>query len=127
SSGGSPGMGDTMGFGGGSESGESAESGGSSEPPQRRSWLDEKSTPMMDQYARQLGTFIEAMAGGVGDDSEIEAQEKRLVKLMRDVEPRLGNMLHEKVTRLLCELTAFNMMQMLHTMHQQRPQTRFRG
>jgi hypothetical protein len=46
---------------------------------------------------------------------------------MKEVEPLLDDNQHEKVTRLLCELTAFDIMQMLHTMQQARPKTKFRG
>ena len=34
---------------------------------------------------------------------------------------------HAKVTELLCELTASDLMQVLHTMHAARPQTEFQG
>ena len=34
---------------------------------------------------------------------------------------------HAKVTELLCELTAYDLMQVLHTMHEARPKTAFRG
>ncbi len=94
----------------------------------RQSWLDENGQkPLIDQYTRQLGTFIEAMADGVIEDSEVKDQEKRVVKLMREVEPTLDDSQHGKVTHLLCELTAYDIMQMLHAMHQQRPQVAFRG
>ena len=61
------------------------------------------------------------------DDKEMKAQETRLVTLMKEVEPLLDDKTHEKVTKLLCELTAFDIMQMLHTMQQARPKTKFRG
>ena len=67
------------------------------------------------------------MADGKVDDAEIKAQEARLVALMKEVEPLLDDALHEKVTQLLCELTAYDLMQMLHQMQQARPQTMFRG
>jgi hypothetical protein len=34
---------------------------------------------------------------------------------------------HSEVTRLLCELSAYDIMQLLHTLHQSRPKTAFRG
>jgi hypothetical protein len=87
----------------------------------RSLWLDDAAqTPVIDRYARQLGTFIDAMADGRIDEAELKAQESRLVQLMKEVEPRLSGDLHEKVTRLLCELTAFDVMQMLHIMAQGR-------
>src|SRR5688500_6104312 len=72
----------------------------------RSSWLDEKSQmPVIDQYARQLGSFIDATADGVIEDSELQTQEALLVQLMKEIEPKLDDGLHAKVTRLLCELT----------------------
>lgn len=92
------------------------------------SWLDEAGqSPMIDQYAGQMDSFIQAMADGKIDASEIEAQEARLVSLMKEIEPQLGDPLHERVTQLLCELTVFNVMQMLHAMHANRPPTQFQG
>lgn len=94
----------------------------------RASWFDEKThAPLIDQYARQLGSFIQTMADGRVDDSEIRQQEERLVKLMEEVEPRLDDALHGKVTRLLCELTAYDLMQMLKTWQDARPKTQFQG
>ena len=46
---------------------------------------------------------------------------------MQEIEPQLDDALHEKITRLLCEMTAYNLMQMLHAMQQARPKTEFRG
>ncbi len=89
--------------------------------PARASWLDAKAQhPQIEQQARQLDTFIQAMADGKIDDAELKQQEARLVALMKEIEPQLDDALHEKVTRLLCELTAYDLMQMLHTMQQAR-------
>ena len=92
------------------------------------SWLDAEShQPVIERYARRLGPFVEAMADGKIDESEVQAQEKRLVKLMKEVEPTLSPALHERVTQLLYELTAYNLMHILHSMEQARPKTAFRG
>src|SRR5262249_32365345 len=83
--------------------------------------------PLIEQSARELDSFIETMADGRVDAAELQAQESRLVALMQEIEPQLDDALHEKITRLLCEMTAYNLMQMLHAMHQARPKTKFRG
>ncbi len=94
----------------------------------RQSWLDDKSqTTLIDEYTQKLGTFMAALADGQVDDSELTAQEQRLVALMKEVEPSLNDALHEKVTRLLCELTAFNVMQTLNSLQSSRPKTKFQG
>ncbi len=94
----------------------------------RTSWFDEKSqAPLIEQYARQLDSFAQAMADGKIELSELRDQEARVVGLMKEIEPRLDDELHEKVTRLLCEMTAYDLMQMVHTMQEARPRTVFRG
>ena len=94
----------------------------------RSTWLDEDTQEVkIDDYARQLTSFIDALADGRVDDAELEAQEKRVVESMRDVEPHLDDELHAKVTKLLCELSAFNIMQLMHTVERARSKTTFRG
>ena len=94
----------------------------------RKSWLDEKGeSTLIDDYAQQTTSFIEAMADGKIDDSEIASQEAKVVELMKIIEPQLDDAQHAKITELLCELSAFNVMQMLHVIHSSRPKTQFRG
>ena len=97
-------------------------------PARRPSWFDETTQmPLIQDYARQLKSFLQAMADGTVDKKELKAQEARLVELMKEIEPKLNDSLHAKVTRLLCELTAYDIMQIMHTMQQARPTTQFRG
>jgi hypothetical protein len=94
----------------------------------RTSWFDEKShTILINEYVQQLASFIETMADGKVDANELEAQQERLVVLMKEVEPQLDDAVHEKVTRLLCELAAYDVMQMIYAMQEARPKTVFRG
>jgi hypothetical protein len=91
-------------------------------------WLDENTDePMIAERAQRLETFLAAMADGKIDETELQAQEQRLVQLMREIEPLLDEKLHAKVTQLLCELTAYDIMRAVHTMQQARPKTAFRG
>jgi hypothetical protein len=46
---------------------------------------------------------------------------------MKAVEPKLDDALHEEVTHLLCELSAYNIMHTLHQLIQAQPKTKFRG
>jgi hypothetical protein len=95
---------------------------------QRRSWFDEKSmTSLIEQYAQQLDTFVQAMADGKIVASELRDQEARLVSLMKEIEPQLDDTLHDKVTRLLCELAAYDRMQLIYTLQEARPKAVFRG
>jgi hypothetical protein len=99
-------------------------------PPagKRVSWFDEKSqTPLIDQHARNLKSFLDTLADGKVDDSEVKSQEARVLNLMKEIEPLLDDTMHAKITALLCELTAYDMMQVLHQMQKARPRTAFRG
>jgi hypothetical protein len=94
----------------------------------RTNWLDDKAqTPIIDQYARNLGSFVEALADGKVDEQEIKSQEARVSNLMKEIEPRLDDALHAKVTELLCELTAYDLMQTLYQIQQSRPHATFHG
>lgn len=91
-------------------------------------WFDDSSdTPLIAEYARKLDSFLGAIADSVVETKELAEQEKRLVALMREVEPLLSPEAHEKVTRLLCEVTAYDLMHALHMAGHARPKTAFRG
>jgi hypothetical protein len=91
-------------------------------------WFDERTdAPLIESYVQNLDTYIETMADGRVDQEELQAQEGRLIKVMKEVEPLLDDQLHEKVTQLLCELTAYDIMQLLHTMDAARPRSKFQG
>jgi hypothetical protein len=94
----------------------------------RTQWLDEKTdAPVIDQYVQRLGSFMDAMADGKIDADELKSQEARVAALMKTVEPELDDKLHEQVTHLLCELSAYNIMHTLHKLVENQPKTRFRG
>jgi hypothetical protein len=91
-------------------------------------WLDEDTDePLIAERAQRLEAFLAAMADGRVDEAELQAQQQRLVQQMREVEPLLDEPLHAKVTQLLCELTAYDIMRTVYTMQQVRPKTAFRG
>lgn len=94
----------------------------------RTHWLDEASeTPLIQEYAQRLTGFMDAMADGKIDAQELLEQEARLVEAMKRVEPELSDKLHDDVTRLLCELSAYNIMHTLHELAAVRSKTKFRG
>jgi hypothetical protein len=94
----------------------------------RQSWLDDASqTPLIDQYTQKLATFMEAVADGTVEKQERDEQEKRLVAAMKEVEGELTDAQHTKVTKLLCEISAYNIMQTLFMLQSARPTTAFRG
>ena len=93
----------------------------------RVNWLDDEGGVAIDDMAKRLSSFVQAMADGMISDEEVSTQESRVADLMREVEPLLDDATHAKVTELLCELTAFDIMQLLHTAQAARPKTAFRG
>lgn len=94
----------------------------------KSAWFDEAShTPIIADKARHAESFIAAMADGRIDQSEILAQERRLVQLMEKIEPQLTGDLHAQVTNLLCELTVYDFMQAMRSCQQARPKTVFQG
>jgi hypothetical protein len=99
-----------------------------SKAPGRTEWLDEKSdTPLIGQYVERLGSFLDAMADGKIEASELKAQEVRVAELMKKIEPNLDDELHEQVTHLLCELSAYNIMHTIHGLVEAQPKSKFRG
>lgn len=93
----------------------------------RKSWVDPNTNePLIDDYAKKMASFMQAFSDGVISESEISDQEARLVDLMREVEPDLDDQTHAKITKLMCELTAFNIMQFVYEMQMSRATT-FRG
>jgi len=94
----------------------------------RTDWLDETTdTPLIDQYVQRLGSFLDAMADGRIEPHELKSQEARVVALLKTVEPELSDELHEQVTHLLCELSAYNIMHTIHQIMEATPKTKFRG
>lgn len=68
----------------------------------RCAWFEVHETLPFDSVAR-LESWQEAMADGVIEAREIEAQRARRLGLLRELEPLLDDATHEKVTRVLEE------------------------
>lgn len=94
----------------------------------RVSWLDDSDNPQIDEYAMKLGSFLDAMADGRIERHEVKEAEERVVALLKSIEPKLDDELHGEVTRLLCEMTAYNIMNTIHELTAAaKPKTKFRG
>ena len=87
----------------------------------RTSWFDENDAhPVVLESVSKLESFTSAMADGVIEKNELAGQEQRLVAAMKHLEAELSDELHEKVTNVLVELTAYNVMRLLHELHAER-------
>ena len=65
------------------------------------------------------------MADGVVDKEELKEQEQRLVSAMKSLEPKLSTELHAQVTGVFIELTAYNVMRLLHELQTERARVAF--
>jgi len=84
----------------------------------RTSWLDADDHPDIDAHLQQLEHFTASMADGVIEQAELAKQEQLLIAAMKDVEAALDDAQHAKVTKLLAELAAYTVMELLHSMAQ---------
>ena len=87
----------------------------------RTSWFDEKAGhEAIQDRVTKLDSFTSALADGVITKNELEGQEKRLIDAMKQAEALLNDDQHGKVTTLLVELTAYNIMRLLHELQAER-------
>ena len=87
----------------------------------RTSWFDDKAghEAIQDRVSK-LDSFTSALADGVVTAQELSGQEKRLVDAMKQAEATLSDEQHAKVTTVLVELTAYNIMRLLHELQAER-------
>jgi hypothetical protein len=94
----------------------------------RTSWFDDKAEhPVIQEHLEKLESFTSALADGVVTSQELGGQEKRLVAAMKTLEPQLDDAMHEKMTTVLVELTAYNVMRLLHELQTERARIAFKG
>jgi len=92
----------------------------------KTSWFDDKAEhPILQERATKLDSFTSALADGVVSKQEVDGQEQRLVTAMRALEAELSDTLHEKVTTVLVELSAYNVMRLLHELQAERARMAF--
>ena len=93
----------------------------------RISWFDDKAEhPMIQEQIGKLESFTSAMADGVVSETELSRQESRLVASMKTLEAGLSDDLHAKVTTVLVELSAYNVMRLLHELQAERARMAFK-
>ncbi|MCA2968957.1 MAG: hypothetical protein INH43_10615 [Acidobacteriaceae bacterium] len=81
----------------------------------KTSWFDDSTDlPVIDEQVAKLTSFAAAIADGVIEKHELAAQQTVVVETMRTVEALLSDAQHAAVTRLLVELSAYNVMRTVH-------------
>ena len=94
----------------------------------RTSWLDDNAAhPLIQERAQQLESFTSAMADGVITTQELSGQEQRLIAAMKSVESELSDAQHSKMTTVLVEMTAYNVMRLLHELQAGRARAAFKS
>jgi hypothetical protein len=89
----------------------------------RTSWFDDsRNLPVIDEQVQKLDSFVQAMADGVIEKHELVRQEESLVQAMKAVEGDLTDDQHARITRLLIELSAYNVMRLLHELQTEKLQ-----
>ncbi|MGD0135365.1 MAG: hypothetical protein ABSE57_25240 [Bryobacteraceae bacterium] len=92
----------------------------------RVDWFDETThVPVIDEQVQKLSVFVDAMADGVIDRAELEKQQSSVIAAMQAVEAELNDDQHAKITRLLVELSAYNIMRLLHELQLSRREQAF--
>jgi len=87
----------------------------------RTSWFDEEAGhEAIQDRVRKLESFTSALADGVITAQELDGQEKRLVAALKAAEALLNDDQHAKLTTVLVELTAYNIMRLLHELQAER-------
>jgi len=92
----------------------------------RISWLDDKAEhPLIQEEVRKLEAFTSALADAIVTEKELKGQEQRLIAAMKAVESELSDPVHAKVTTVLVELTAYNVMRLLRELQVERVRVAF--
>jgi hypothetical protein len=92
----------------------------------RASWFDTNAQhPIIEEKLQTLESFTSALADGVVTKQELDGQEQRLVAAMKGVEGDLNDAQHAKVTSLLVELSAYNVMRLLHELRNEHARVAF--
>jgi len=74
-------------------------------------WFDAESNEMMfSKFVTQMDSWQGAMADGIIEPREIEQQAERLEELLRTLEPKLTDELHEAITNIFYEMAVLHSM-----------------
>ena len=92
----------------------------------RTSWFDDKAEhALIHEQIEKLESFTSALADGVVSKKELSGQEGRLVAATKTLEADLSDDMHAKVTTVLVELSAYNVMRLLHELQAERARMAF--
>ncbi len=73
----------------------------------RESWFGESNEFKFARYVEKMESWQKALADGIVQPEELQAQMERVTGMMRVLEPKLSDELHQEVTELFYELAVF--------------------
>ncbi len=80
----------------------------------RKGWFDEEPNELeFSKYVQQMESWQKALADGVVTLEEVNQQAERVTNLLRALEPKLSDELHEELTTIFRELAVLYGMQSL--------------
>lgn len=80
----------------------------------RKSWFDTESNDLeFAEYVEQMESWREALADGVVTPEEVSQQAERVAGLLRALEPKLSDELHQELTTIFRELAVLYGMERL--------------
>lgn len=86
----------------------------------RSKWFDPATSDLeFAQYFDKMESWQRALADGKVEPHEVHEQAQRVAALLKALEPKLSDALHEEVTQILYELAVLYGMQKLVEMTQQ--------
>jgi predicted transcriptional regulator len=80
---------------------------------------------VIQERIQKLESFTNALQDGVVSRQELQAQEDRLAAAMKSLEGHLDDEAHAQVTTVLVELSAYNVMRVLHELQSQHARMAF--
>jgi len=79
-----------------------------------KKWFDPTSNEIQfSKYVEQMESWQRALADGAVEPAEVRAQAERVASMLRALEPKLTNELHEEITNVFYELSVLYGMQRL--------------
>ncbi len=83
----------------------------------RKSWFDQDANaPMFSRYVEKMESWQNALADGMVQPEEVQQQAERVAGMLRALEPKLSDELHEELTDIFYELAVLYGMQRLADM-----------
>lgn len=80
----------------------------------RKSWFDPESSELMfSKYMEQMESWQRALADGVVEPEEVQQQAERVAEMLRALEPKLSDELHEELTQIFYEWAVLQGMERL--------------